>query len=368
MRKPTFVAISALVIACGSSSSTTSDVSDSGGGGDGAGGGGSSGGGSSGGSSSGSSGGSANSSGSGSGGGSSSGTGYSSSSSSGSSGGSGSSSSGADAGGDGGGSACPAGQPTTGTPCTPSDAGSCFYGVVAGRGGASCSCTAGEGGFTWDCLLAAGRRPEQLASGPDDASGSPGVYLAKAAYLEAASVVAFRVLRGELRAHGAPRRLLHRASRAAREEQRHARRVGALARRWGARVQSPEVARRAVRGLADIAIENAVEGCVRETYSALECAWQAERATDPVVRATMKRIARDEMRHLALAWSVHEWVRGKVSGRARDRLLEAQRQAVVALRGEVSQDPHGSLVKEGGLPGSRQSQVLISAIEARLAA
>jgi hypothetical protein len=82
----------------------------------------------------------------------------------------------------------------------------------------------------------------------------------------------------------------------------------------------------------------------------------------------MKRIARDEMRHLALAWSVNEWVKGKLSAEARDRLLAAQRRAVVALRGEVMQDPHGSLVKEGGLPRGRQSQVLVSAIADRLAA
>jgi hypothetical protein len=74
------------------------------------------------------------------------------------------------------------------------------------------------------------------------------------------------------------------------------------------------------------------------------------------------------MRHLALAWSVHEWARGKLAADARARMRVAQREAVVVLMGEVTRDPHRSLLDEGGLPEGRQSQALISAIEARLAA
>jgi hypothetical protein len=64
--------------------------------------------------------------------------------------------------------------------------------------------------------------------------------LAEAAWLEAASVDAFRVLRLELRAHSAPRRLLRAASRAARDERRHARAAGALARRFDVTVPAVE--------------------------------------------------------------------------------------------------------------------------------
>ena len=52
-----------------------------------------------------------------------------------------------------------------------------------------------------------------------------------------------------------------------------------------------------MRELEAIAIENAVEGCVRESFGALLATWQAKTAGDARVRAAMKRIARDETRH-----------------------------------------------------------------------
>jgi hypothetical protein len=244
----------------------------------------------------------------------------------------------------------------------------------AGSNSLNCGITGGSSGNGGpSCLiLNGGRRPDYFASlgfDPPAAGRELGTHFARAALMEAGSVEAFRRMRDELVAHRAPRRLVRAASRAMRDEMRHVRQTSALARRFGEKpLAPPPPPPRAVRSLEELANENAVEGCVRETYSALECLWQAEVATDPVVRATMKRVARDELRHLALAWSVHEWARGKLSAAARDRLRTAQREAVAALMGEVSRDPHRSLMNEGGLPKGRQSQVLISAIEARLAA
>lgn len=48
-----------------------------------------------------------------------------------------------------------------------------------------------------------------------------------------------------------------------------------LAARYGATAPRPRVERAPVRSLEDIAVENAVEGCVRETFGALVGAWQA---------------------------------------------------------------------------------------------
>jgi hypothetical protein len=187
--------------------------------------------------------------------------------------------------------------------------------------------------------------------------------------MEAGSIEAFRSMRDELVAHGAPKRLVRAAERAIRDEMRHVRQTAALARRFGEEPIAPlPVPPRAIRPLVEMAVENAVEGCVRETYSALECAWQAEMSTDPVVRATMKRIARDEMRHLALAWAVHSWAKGRLSPDARARVLDAQRDAIATLRGELRADPHVALVRDAGLPLSYQSQALVLTIESNLAA
>jgi hypothetical protein len=57
------------------------------------------------------------------------------------------------------------------------------------------------------------------------------------------------------------------------------------------------------RSLEELAVENAVEGCVRETYGALTAIWQARTAKDPSVAAAVRRIARDETRHAALSWA-----------------------------------------------------------------
>ncbi len=65
--------------------------------------------------------------------------------------------------------------------------------------------------------------------------------------------------------------------------------------------------RPALRSLEALAVENAVEGCVRETMGALFAMHQAASAADPHVRATMVSIAPDETRHAALGWAVAEW-------------------------------------------------------------
>jgi hypothetical protein len=44
--------------------------------------------------------------------------------------------------------------------------------------------------------------------------------------------------------------------------------MGALARRVGARPRAVQVVRGALRSIEAIALDNAVEGCVRETYGA----------------------------------------------------------------------------------------------------
>ena len=96
--------------------------------------------------------------------------------------------------------------------------------------------------------------------------------------------------------------------------------MSALARRFGGAVDAPRVAARAVRSLEELAVENAAEGCARETFGALVATWQARAAGNPLVRGVMARIARDETRHADLAWAVDGWARGRLeSRRARAR-------------------------------------------------
>jgi rubrerythrin len=217
----------------------------------------------------------------------------------------------------------------------------------------------GGTGF-WSCLLSAGRRPEGFDA-PDRIASDDviGTYLAAAAQLEAASVAAFRILRRELGCHGAPRRLLRRASRAARDERRHARRIGALARRWGAEVRAPKVDPSGTRPLADVALENAAEGCVRETFGALVAAWQATHAGDAGVRAAMQDVAREETRHAALAWEVARWAERRLPRIERKRVADAGARALLRLKAEAGVEPPQELVDTLGVPTANQATRLL---------
>ncbi len=247
-----------------------------------------------------------------------------------------------------------------GVPLTQEQCGT-FCGVDSGT--FACSVENVEGHSAIMCTKCAlGRRPEGFVVESESGSPSLGEYFAIAAELEAASVDAFLILRDELVLHGAPKRLVAGAERAARDEVRHARMTASVAKRNGKAPRAPlPTAGRANRSLEEIAIENAIEGCVRETYAAATAMWQAERATDPTVRALMKRIAVDETRHAELAWSVAAWVTGRLSEEARARVDAAMRSAVHALSSEVA-PPGPEVTASAGLPSAAEARNLLGAM------
>ena len=172
-----------------------------------------------------------------------------------------------------------------------------------------------------------GRRPEGLRSHAE------GHDFAVAAHLEAASVFAFAHLARELRHHGAPKRLLKAARRSRRDEIRHARATRALARRAVPRVSIEAMP---IRALEAIAIENAIEGCVRETYGALTAWWRATHSPDVHVRDAYRKIARDETKHSALAWQLDCWLAPRLSVDARRRVEAARVAAFEELRADLA--------------------------------
>ena len=133
------------------------------------------------------------------------------------------------------------------------------------------------------------------------------------AALEAGAVQAFAVLRDELTELKAPRALVAAAERSRKEEVRHARSVARLARRRGASVPSVPRAVRTKRSAFAIALENAVEGCVRETFGAAVGAFQSEHAADPMIAGVMTQIAEDEARHAELSFQLNAWAQTQLS-------------------------------------------------------
>ncbi len=195
-------------------------------------------------------------------------------------------------------------------------------------------------------LQCLGRKFEGLAAPDVLDEDAFRAWLARAAWLEAASVHAFRRLARELEAYDAPRALVLRAKACARDEGRHARMMTALAKKHGVcppRVATPPLT---VRDLESIARENAVEGCVGETYGALYAAWQA--AHEPVgdVAVAMAAIAPDELRHAALGWAVAEWLDTRLTPEQRERVRRARADAARDIIASA-QTPHERALARG---------------------
>jgi hypothetical protein len=208
-----------------------------------------------------------------------------------------------------------------------------------------------------------GRRPRLARALEVPGAREARDWLLRAARLEADSVYAFQQLREDLRALGAPRALLRGCSRSAREERRHARRVGALARRYGGRPtasapQAPSVA----PTLLQLARHNAIEGCIRESFGAALALWQAHASTDPQVRVAMARIAREEARHAALSWKIDAWARSRLTRAQRLEVDEARVQAL----GELLRSPWAPGPLELGLPTPAQARALARTLFAQL--
>ncbi len=207
-----------------------------------------------------------------------------------------------------------------------------------------------------------GRRPPGFAPrAPRAAAGVVGRYLAGMGQLEAASVTAFRQLRRELLAHRAPRGLVARTARATEDEIRHARAMRRLAARFGAKPARASAPEQPVRSLEEIARDNAVEGCVRETYGALVTAWQAHHAADARIARAMRTIAREERAHAVLSWELARWLDARLDADARARVAAARAAAVAELAAAATPVP-GELMRAAGLPSAAEARALLNGL------
>jgi len=217
-----------------------------------------------------------------------------------------------------------------------------------------------------------GRRPAGLREADAADASSPGCdvgqALARMAWLEAASVPAFRQLARELFVHGAPSALVARARRAANDEVRHARTMTWLAGEHGVAPERPTVRRAAARPLLEVARDNAVEGCVREGFGALCATFQSRAAQDEALRAAMAGIAWDETEHAELAWAIARWAEPRLGPHEREVVADARRAALAELVRSTDTAPPTSTARALGLPDPPTARALATAFAAHVGA
>ncbi len=231
--------------------------------------------------------------------------------------------------------------------------------VVIERADANCAIGRLPAGACWraDARAPARTRP----------TCAVGQFFADVAELEAAAVTAFEQLTAELRHHEAPGSLRRAAARARVDEARHARVTARLARRYGARPSRRLSTRWTPRALAEVAADNAAEGCVRETFGALVASYQARRASDPRVRRALAQIARDETRHAALSWELRDWALARMSRSERRRVARAAREAVARLEHELVREHPREVQRVAGMPSQDEARRMFRGLQRHLA-
>ena len=189
-----------------------------------------------------------------------------------------------------------------------------------------------------------------------------GTYFARCAELEALSVYAFERLARELRALGAPEGYSERAEQAAMEEVRHASTMANLAARFGTTPPTLQMGALPLRPLFDVALENAVEGVVRETFSAAIALHTSVHAEDPEVRAAHVAIAEEERAHAELTVELDAWFATRLDAAQRMHIERAKADALEALIDELDAVPPSSPRASNSLPPATQALAILDGL------
>jgi hypothetical protein len=195
---------------------------------------------------------------------------------------------------------------------------------------------------------------------------SLGARLAHQAYYEAASVHAFARLAYALQSAHAPAMLVQRARRAGKDETRHAATFARLAREHGVAAPAPSHPEQNPT-LFELALENATEGCVRETLGAFVARHQAEHAQTPELRAAFASIADDELEHAMFSWDLMAWFDSVLPAEQRAEMHAAYQAACAKAMHDVLPSAQDALDLHLGLPNAEQARQMFTALLAELA-
>ncbi len=205
------------------------------------------------------------------------------------------------------------------------------------------------------------RRPSGLeVRALGDPCADLGSFLGALASMKTASAVAFQYLAADLRALNAPVDLADLAERAQYDELRHARIIARLAHRYGGSPPGIATAPWSLRSPFEIALENAVEGCVRDAHGARVALWQARAAVDRDLREAFTTITVDQARHADLAWTFAEYIEPFLEASRRSIVEDARAAAVERLRAEATIPLAHELMVVAGMPPPYAALALLS--------
>lgn len=114
----------------------------------------------------------------------------------------------------------------------------------------------------------------------------------------------------------------------------------------------------ATPSLFELALENATEGCVRETFGALVTLHQAANAESRELREAFAAIADDEAKHAALSWELKTWFDTQLTAPERIYVQNAHASAVELARRDAASPPDAPGLALGLPPAARAEQLL----------
>jgi len=131
-----------------------------------------------------------------------------------------------------------------------------------------------------------------------------------------------------------------------------------IARKNGASPAPARVRRPADRSWLEFVKENAIEGCIRDTFGALVATYQAEHAADDQIKRAMGVIAQDETTLEALGWRIAQWAEEKLSAEERAEVRALQQAELRRMACSLAKEE--APIAAAGLPGRNESLRLLS--------
>ena len=138
-----------------------------------------------------------------------------------------------------------------------------------------------------------------------------------------------------------------------------------LAKAYGGSRPEPTAVQQSNTTLLEVALHNAVEGCVHEAWAACVAMHQSIYADESLQRI-FAQIANDEIKHAQLSWDLHNWFCSQLSEEEQEHIELAQLEAIRNLQTQANTpSPHANIL---GLSTGTQEENLRRRFTEQLAA